>query len=78
MPFDNAAGRALRRVALGRRARPFARSSLGGERATFMYSLIATAKPNATNPQARLADAPAASRTTRPHAPANSCPGLTS
>ena len=54
MPFNNAAERALRGVALGRRAWLFAGSDRGGERAAFMYSLIGTAKPGGVDPQARL------------------------
>ena len=53
---NNAAERALRGVALGRRAWLFAGSDRGGERAAFMYTLIATAKLNGVDPQAWLAD----------------------
>ena len=53
---NNAAERALRGVALGRKAWLFAGSDRGGERAAFMYSLIATAKLNGVDPQAWLAD----------------------
>ena len=53
---NNAAERALRGVALGRRAWLFAGSDRGGERAAAIYSLIATAKLNAIDPQAWLAD----------------------
>ena len=53
---NNAAERALRGVALGRKAWLFAGSSRGGERAAFMYSLIVTAKMNDVDPQAWLAD----------------------
>ena len=56
MPFNNAAERALRGIALGRRAWLFAGSDRGGERAAAMYTLIATAKLNDINPQAWLAD----------------------
>jgi hypothetical protein len=52
---DNAAERALRGVALGRRSWLFAGSDRGGERAAAMYTLIATAKLNDINPQAWLA-----------------------
>jgi len=52
----NAAERALRGVALGRKAWLFAGSSRGGDRAAFMYSLIVTAKMNDLDPQAWLAD----------------------
>ena len=53
---NNAAERALRGIALGRKAWLFAGSSRGGERAAFMYSLIVTAKMNDVDPQAWLAD----------------------
>ena len=53
---NNAAERALRGIALGRRAWLFAGSDRGGERAAAMYTLIATAKLNDIDPQAWLAD----------------------
>ena len=53
---NNAAERALRGIALGRRAWLFAGSDRGGERAAAIYSLIATAKLNGIDPQAWLAD----------------------
>ena len=53
---NNAAERALRGVALGRKAWLFAGSDRGGLRAAFMYSLIVTAKLNDVDPQAWLAD----------------------
>jgi transposase len=53
---NNAAERALRGIAVGRRAWLFAGSDRGGERAAAMYTLIATAKLNDINPQAWLAD----------------------
>ena len=53
---NNAAERALRGVALGRRAWLFAGSDRGGERAAFMYTLIGTAKLSDVDPQAWLAD----------------------
>jgi transposase len=53
---NNAAERALRGIALGRRAWLFAGSDRGGERAATIYTLIATAKLNNINPQAWLAD----------------------
>lgn len=56
MPFHNAAERALRGVALGRKSWLFASSEHGGDRAAFMYSLIVTAKMNDVDPQAWLAD----------------------
>jgi transposase len=53
---NNAAERALRGVALGRKAWMFAGSDRGDERAAAMYSLIATAKLNGVDPRAWLAD----------------------
>ncbi|TPG04331.1 IS66 family transposase, partial [Sphingomonas oligophenolica] len=53
---NNAAERALRGIALGRKAWLFAGSDRGGERAAFMYTLIGTAKLNDIDPQAWLAD----------------------
>ncbi len=53
---NNAAERALRGIALGRKAWLFAGSDRGGERAAFMYGMIATAKLNDVDPQAWLAD----------------------
>jgi transposase len=53
---NNAAERALRGVALGRKAWLFAGSDRGGDRAAAMYSLIVTAKLNDVDPRAWLAD----------------------
>jgi transposase len=53
---NNAAERAMRGVALGRRSWLFAGSDRGGQRAAAIYSLIATAKMNDVDPQAWLAD----------------------
>jgi transposase len=53
---NNAAERALRGIALGRKAWLFAGSDRGGQRGAMMYSLIATAKMNDVDPQAWLAD----------------------
>jgi transposase len=53
---NNAAERALRGVALGRKAWLFCGSDRGGDRAAFMYTLITTAKLNDLDPQAWLAD----------------------
>ncbi len=53
---NNAAERALRGVALGRKAWLFAGSDRGGERAAATYSLIVTAKLNDVDPRAWLAD----------------------
>ena len=56
MPFNNAAERALRGIALGRKSWLFAGSDRGGERAAAMYSLIVTCKLNGVDPRAWLAD----------------------
>ena len=53
---NNAAERALRGIALGRKSWLFAGSDRGGERAAVMYTLIQTAKLNNVDPQAWLAD----------------------
>jgi transposase len=53
---NNAAERALRGIALGRKAWLFAGSDRGGQRAAAMYSIIVTAKMNDVDPQAWLAD----------------------
>ena len=53
---NNAAERALRGIALGRKSWLFAGSDRGGERAADLYSLIITAKLNDVDPQAWLAD----------------------
>jgi transposase len=53
---NNAAERALRGIALGRKSWLFCGSDRGGERAAVIYSLIGTAKLNGVDPQAWLAD----------------------
>ena len=53
---NNAAERALRGIALGRKSWMFCGSDRGGQRAAAMYSLIVTAKMNDIDPQAWLAD----------------------
>ncbi len=53
---NNAAERALRGLALGRKAWLFAGSDRGGQRAAPLYGLIVTAKLNDVDPQAWLAD----------------------
>ena len=53
---NNAAERALRGVALGRKSWLFAGSERGGQRAATMYTMIGTAKLNGIDPQAWLAD----------------------
>ncbi|MCP2935729.1 IS66 family transposase, partial [Salmonella enterica subsp. enterica serovar Typhimurium] len=51
---NNAAERALRGVALGRKNYLFAGSDAGGERAAAIYSLIGSARMNGLDPQAYL------------------------
>ena len=51
---NNAAERALRTVALGRKNFLFAGSDAGGERAAAIYSLIGSAKLNGLDPEAYL------------------------
>jgi transposase len=53
---NNAAERAVRGLALGRKSWLFCGSDRGGHRAAAMYSLIITAKMNDIDPQAWLAD----------------------
>ena len=53
---NNAAERAIRPLALGRRNWTFAGSDTGGQRAAAMYSLIETARLNGIDPEAWLAD----------------------
>jgi len=53
---NNAAERALRGIALGRKSWLFCGSDRGGQRAAAMYSFIVTAKMNGIDPQAWLAD----------------------
>jgi transposase len=57
LPTDaSALERALRGIALGRKAWLFAGSERGGERAAIMYTLIQTAKLNDVDPQVWLGD----------------------
>jgi transposase len=51
---NNAAERALRTVALGRKNYLFAGSDAGGERAAAVYSLLGTAKLNGIDPESYL------------------------
>ena len=53
---NNAAERALRGLALGRKAWLFAGSDRGGGRAALLYGLIVTAKLNDIDPQSWLTD----------------------
>ena len=72
---NNAAERALRAVALGRKNYLFAGSDAGGERAAAIYSLIGTAKLNGLDPEATCATCCPASPTIRLTASRNCCPG---
>ena len=51
---NNAAERALRAVALGRKNYLFAGAEVGGERAAAIYSLVGTAKLNGLDPEGYL------------------------
>ena len=51
---NNAAERALRAIALGRKNYLFLGSDAGGERAATMYSLLGTIKLNGMNPETYL------------------------
>ncbi len=53
---NNAAERALRGIAVGRKNWTFAGSDAGGRRAAAIYTLIETAKLNGVDPRAWLAD----------------------
>ena len=53
---NNAAERAVRGIALGRKSWLFCGSDRGGDRAALMYSMIVTAKMNDVDPHAWLAD----------------------
>ena len=53
---NNAAERALRGIAIGRKAWLFAGSDRGGERAAAIYTLIVTAKLSGLDPRAWLAN----------------------
>jgi transposase len=53
---NSAAERALRGIAIGRKAWLFAGSDRDGQRAAVMFSLITTAKLKGIDPQAWLAD----------------------
>ena len=56
IPFNNAAERAMRCVAMGRKNWTFAGSDAGGQRAAAIYTLIETCKLNDVDPRAWLAD----------------------
>ena len=53
---NNAAERAIRPIALGRKNYLFMGSAAGGKAAAIAYTLIETAKMNGVDPQAWLAD----------------------
>jgi transposase len=53
---NNAAERALRTVAIGRKNYLFAGSDAGGERAAAIYSLLGSAKLNGIDPEAYMAE----------------------
>src|SRR5690606_10650426 len=53
---NNAAERAVRGIAVGRRNWTFCGSDTGGQRAAVFYTLIETAKLNDVDPKAWLAD----------------------
>ena len=53
---NNAAERAIRPLALGRKNWLFAGSAAGGERAAILYTLIETAKLNGLDPEGYLRD----------------------
>lgn len=53
---NNAAERAMRPLAIGRKNWLFAGSDTGGQRAAILYTIIETAKLNGLNPEAYLRD----------------------
>jgi transposase len=53
---NNAAERAIRGIAVGRRNWTFAGSDVGGHRAAALYTLVETCKLNGVDPRAWLAD----------------------
>ena len=53
---NNAAERAIRPLAIGRKNWLFAGSDTGGERAATIYTIIETAKLNGIDPEAYLRD----------------------
>ena len=56
MPDNNTAERGMRAIAIGRKNWLFAGSERGGRSAAIAYTLIETAKLNAIDPHAWLAD----------------------
>jgi len=73
--FNNAAERAIRGLALGRKSWLFVGSDRGGERAAMMYSLIVTCKLNDVDPQAWLTDVLARIASTLPASSKSCCRG---
>ena len=72
---NNAAERALRGFALGRKSWLFAGSERGADRAAVMTTLIMTAKLNDVDPQAWLADVLARIADIRRPSSTSCCPG---
>jgi transposase len=72
---NNAAERALRVVALGRKSYLFAGSNRGGERAAAIDSLLGTVKLSGVNPSVISDTSSPTSQTTRSTASQSSCPG---
>lgn len=72
---NNAAERAIRPLALGRRNWIFAGSDTGGQRAAALYTIIESAKMNGLDPEAYLTTLSAASQTIPSTASTNSCHG---
>jgi hypothetical protein len=72
---NNAAERALRAVALGRKNWLFAGSDDGGERAAAIYTLLGTAKLNDLNPKATCVTSSSASPIIPSIKSKTSCPG---
>ena len=72
---NNAAERALRGFALGRKSWLFAGSERGADRAAVMATLIVTAKLNDIDPQAWLADVLTRINDHAIHGSTNCCPG---
>ncbi|MBL4557762.1 MAG: transposase [Rhodobacteraceae bacterium] len=72
---NNAAERGMRAVALGRKNDLFVGSEAGGKAAAIAYTLIETAKLNAVDPHAWLADTLARIPTTRSPRSTTCCHG---
>jgi hypothetical protein len=73
---NNAAERALRTVAVGRKNYLFAGSDAGGERAAAIYSLLGSAKLNGVDPEAYMAEV--LRRIIRSIGSETCCPGICS